>query len=271
MPFGHSKLKNPSRWNPPAPAILEHMALLTLEETQNTPCTKPRRSNLSSAERQAKFTLANDSSIVIKKADKGSAVVLQNREDYIREGLRQLSERKFYRLQDDNLTPIHSSMITKAIDDMVKSKEISTKTAEYLTPENPRTSKFYLLPKIHKNTLLPPGRPIVSANECPSERISQFVDHFIQPLVTKIPSYLRDSSHLMNILRNLRIPNDAILCTLDITSFYTNIPNNEGIIAVNKLLFQNRDPQENPTNHSICRLLELVLTTNNFEFEFPTN
>ena len=131
MPFGHSKFKNPSRWNPPAPAILEHMALLTLEETQNTPCTKPRRRNLSSAERQAKFALANDSSIIIKKADKGSAVVLQNREDCIREGLRQLSDRKFYRLQDDNLTPIHSSMITKAIDDMVKSKEISTKTAEY--------------------------------------------------------------------------------------------------------------------------------------------
>ena len=71
----------------------------------------------------------------------------------------------------------------------------------------------------------------------------------------------------MNILRKLRIPNDAILCTLDVTSLYTNIPNNEGIIAVNKLLFHNRDPQENPTNHSICRLLDLVLTTNNFEFD----
>ena len=36
---------------------------------------------------------------------------------------------------------------------------------------------------------------------------------------------------------------------------------------MNKLLFHNRDPQENPTNHSICRLLDLVLTTNNFEFD----
>ena len=266
-PYAHSKFKNPSRWNPPAPAIVEHMSLLTMEEAQTSQSTNPRKSNLSSAERTAKSTLANDPNIVIKKADKGSAVVIQNREDYIKEGLRQLSDRKFYRLQEDNLTEIHSKSISDAVNSMVASKEISLKTAEYLILENPRTAKFYLLPKIHKNTLPPPGRPIVSANECPSERISQFVDHFIQPLVTKIPSYLRDSSHLINILGNLKISNDAILCTLDVTSLYTNIPNDEGINAVGNTLFRNRDPSENPTNHSLCNLLRLVLTTNNFEFD----
>ena len=66
---------------------------------------------------------------------------------------------------------------------MVNSKEISRKTADYLIIENPKTANFYLLPKIHKNIIPPPGRPIVLANSCPSERISQFVDHFIQPLV----------------------------------------------------------------------------------------
>ena len=266
-PYAHSKFKNPSRWNPPAPAIVEHMSLLTMEEAQTSQSTNPRKSNLSSAERTAKSTLANDPNIVIKKADKGSAVVIQNREDYIKEGLRQLSDRKFYRLQEDNLTEIHSKSISDAVNSMVASKEISLKTAEYLILENPRTAKFYLLPKIHKNTLPPPGRPIVSANECPSERISQFVDHFIQPLVTKIPSYLRDSSHLINILGNSKISNDAILCTLDVTSLYTNIPNDEGINAVGNTLFRNRDPSENPTNHSLCNLLRLVLTTNNFEFD----
>ena len=194
-------------------------------------------------------------------------MVIQNRDDYIREGLRQLSDRKFYRLQEDNLTQIHSTVIKEAIESMVKNKEISIKTAEYLIPENARTSKFYLLPKIHKNILPPPGRPIVSANECPSERISQFVDHFIQPLVTTIPSYLRDSSHLINFLRNLRIPDTVILCTLDVTSLYTKIPNDEGIIAVSKILYHNPDPFANPTNSSLCNLLKLVLNTNNFEFD----
>ena len=204
---------------------------------------------------------------MIKKADKGSNVVVQNRTDYINEGLRQLSDQKFYRLQEESLTEHHNSLIKKAIDEMVCTKEISSKTADYLFIDNPRTAKFYLLPKIHKNKLPPPGRPIVSANECPSEQISQFVDNFIQPIVMTLPSYLRDSSHLLNIIRHLQIPSGSILATLDVTSLYTNIPNDEGILAVSRYLFQHRDFSLNPTNHSICKLLELVLKTNNFEFD----
>ena len=37
-----------------------------------------------------------------------------------------------------------------------------------------------MLPKIHKNREHPPGRPIVSGNGCPTERISKFVDFFLQ-------------------------------------------------------------------------------------------
>ena len=44
-----------------------------------------------------------------------------------------------------------------------------------------------------------------------------------------LPSYLRDSSHLLNIIRHLKVPPGSILATLDVTSLYTNIPNDEGI------------------------------------------
>ena len=40
---------------------------------------------------------------------------------------------------------------------MVETKEINPKTAEYLIIDNPKTSNFYLLPKIHKNIIPPPG------------------------------------------------------------------------------------------------------------------
>ena len=223
--------------------------------------------NLTTAERSAKLILANNENIVIKKADKGSAVVVQNRSDYINEGLRQLNDRKFYRLQEENLTLAHHTLIKERVNKMLNSKEISPKTAEYLILETPRTPNFYLLPKIHKNVIPPPGRPIVSANGCPSERISQFVDHFIQPLVRKLPSYLRDSTHLINLLKALTLPKNAILASLDVTSLYTNIPNQEGINATASYLFRYRDPLVNPTNYSLCKLLELVLTTNNFKFD----
>ena len=267
-PFGNPKFRNPSKWNPQGPMIAEHMSLLNQEQiVDNHVPRKNLKFNLTKEERSAKRSLSSNNHIIIKKADKGSVFVIQNHSDYITEGLRQLSDHNFYRLQEENLIHIHNTLISDQEDRMVLSKEISQKTADYLILETTHTSNFYLLPKIHKNKIPPPGRPIVSANGCPSERISQFVDHFIQPLVQKLPSYLRDSYHLINILRDLRLPENAILASLDITSLYTNIPNHEGIQATGAYLFRHMSPHQNPTNASICKLLELVLTTNNFLFD----
>jgi hypothetical protein len=47
---------------------------------------------------------------------------------------------------------------------------IDDKTMEYLTPEDPKPGRFYLLPKIHKENN--PGRPIVSANGHPTSMTS---------------------------------------------------------------------------------------------------
>ena len=194
-------------------------------------------------------------------------MVIQNRLDYINEGLKQLSDKNFYLEQKDDLTSFHALLVKCEITRLFESKEIGQKCAEYLIIENPRTANFYLLPKIHKGKIPPPGRPIVSANDCPTERISQFVDHFIQPLVPKLKSYVRDSGHFLWLLDNLQLPENTILCTLDVTSLYTNIPNGEGIEVVRQALSKTRHPSENPTNHSICALLKLVLTCNNFQFD----
>ena len=47
---------------------------------------------------------------------------------------------------------------------------------------------FYTLTKIHKPT--PVGRPIISGCDGPTDRISAFVDHLIQPIAQKQASYL---------------------------------------------------------------------------------
>ena len=109
---------------------------------------------------------------IIKKVDKGSSVVIQNREDYLKEGFHQLSDTQFYWKTDRNLTLEHNARVESKVRSMVDSGDISIKTAEYLITKQPRTAQFYLLPKIHKRLRDPPGRPILSANECPTERIS---------------------------------------------------------------------------------------------------
>ena len=48
-------------------------------------------------------------------------------------------------------------------------------------------------------------------------------------LVTKIPSYIQDTSDILRRLQDLpALPDNTLLVTLNVSSFYTNIPHAEG-------------------------------------------
>ena len=152
------------------------------------------------------------------------------------------------------------------VHDMLQKGQISSNTCSYLTTDFNRTQQFYLLAKIHMNPKNPSGRPIVSGSEGPRERISQFVDHFIGPLVPLSQSFIRDLTHLINILNEVTLQPGMLLCTLDITCLYSNIPHNEGIQSIEEVLAIHRPPSNLPHNSYISELLEVVLTNNHFEF-----
>ncbi len=113
-----------------------------------------------------------------------------------------------------------------------------------------------------------PGRPIISANESPTERISEFVDHFLNPTTFDLPAYVKDTTDFLNKLNELEnIPDNALLVTLDVESLYTNIPHNYGIEAAKATLNKARPHSGlKPSNDSLLTLLKLVLTKNNFQF-----
>ncbi|CAF1170476.1 unnamed protein product [Didymodactylos carnosus] len=60
--------------------------------------------NLSNEEIQAIKTLLNDKSLVISKVDKGNAVVVLNKEDYLEKGHSLLADQRLFRVLDDNPT-----------------------------------------------------------------------------------------------------------------------------------------------------------------------
>ena len=100
------------------------------------------------------------------------------------------------------------------------------------TPNPPRIPEFYTLTKILKPTLV--GRPIISGCDGPTERISCFVDRLIQPIAQQQESYLKDSKDFINFIENTKLPKNTILASMDVTSLYTNIPQEEGITTVCK-------------------------------------
>ena len=184
----------------------------------------------------------------------------------MKEGERQLHNDYFYEETEIDLTGEVIHRMNLYVNNMLQRGQISQNTSKYLTTDIDRTQQFYLLPKIHKDIQNPPGRPIVSGNGGPTEKISQFMDHFIGPLVPLSKSCIRDSTHMINFLNNFKILPDMLLCTLDITSVYTNIPHNESTQAIKEFLAIHRDTNTLPHNSYIIELLEVVLTNNYFGF-----
>ncbi|KAK6175800.1 hypothetical protein SNE40_014189 [Patella caerulea] len=265
MKFGQK-----SNWTPKfgTDPTLESFIRAVKSEFRNLKVIPFKRSNLSKDEREALFRLRNNPNIIIKKADKGSAVVIQNTPDYIKEAHRQLSDSKFYKKLDADPTSKQCRDITLLLSKMYGRKEITEKILTGLIPTDAEPGRFYLLPKIHK-CLVPgkvPGRPIISGNGTSTERISAFIDEHIKELVPYYPSYVKDTTHFIQKVENFTPKgSDILLVTMDVTSLYTNIPNRQGILHVARAIRKHK-PQWSISPTYLLKLLEFVLQNNVFTF-----
>ena len=265
--FKDSKFKEASKWKPPPIVNLEIFCRQNEYDLLKHKVPPNKFHNLTKPEKDAIKSLMSNKNIVIKPADKGGAVVVMNVTDYINEGLRQLTDAKFYIETEIDLTHTHTLDINTFLDKLLDEREIDDKCHQFLHIDKERTSLFYMLPKIHKRKENPPGRPIVSGNGCPTERISQLVDYFLQPTVKALPSYVRDTTHFLSRLNDLGdLPENCVLATLDVASLYTNIPNDIGIQAARETLETFRSNLEKPSTDNLMILLDKVLKMNNFDF-----
>ena len=228
-----------SGWTPPSgqdPFLESYRSTIihnTLKEIKKNNKRQFKR-NLKKEELTAITTLRNNKDIVIKPADKGRNIVIMNRYDYIKEGLRQLSDHNHYELLEKDPTQNYNSQIHQILQKAVNLGIKDDKMKKILYNKTPRIPNFYMLPKIHKTGN--PGRPIVNSIGSITEKISAYIDEEIRHLVPRIPSYLKDTTHLINILQGKKLALTDILVTIDVKSLYTNIPHKEGIQALNRTM-----------------------------------
>ncbi|CAJ0929289.1 unnamed protein product, partial [Ranitomeya imitator] len=123
-----------------------------------------------------------------------------------------------------------------------------------------------MLPKIHKDSIKPPGRPIVSSVGSMCERAGEYLDFFLQPIASSLPSFIRDSSHFIDICGQIELPGDFLLVTCDVESLYSNIGHKEGTEAV--AYFLNKKSSSDRGHDSfLLDLLTFVLHHNFFLFD----
>ena len=198
--------------------------------------------------------------IVIFEADKGDAVVIVNKSDYINEAKKHLNlvdadENRIYKKLFYDCTEKFVRDVAEAVGKAAINKVIDDELADLLLVDSPKAGNIYFLPKIHKEIQPPPGRPICNTNNTPTMNLSKWVDMQLQPLVKKQPSYLKDDNDFLRKIDDLNktqtIPPNTILVTWDVKSLYTNIPHKEGLDALQKTPENENVPGKRLTQYSI--------------------
>ena len=176
------KFKPKSTWRPKPPnRTLDLFQRSVKQEILKSKFKPIRHKNTTKGENIGMNKLTSNPHIIIKKADKGSAVVVMNTIDYLREGYRQLQDEKFYQKIPEDITPQISEKIAEELTQMRSLNLITEKNFDYLNVPNPKEARFYMLPKIHKKGV--PGGPICSSINHPTANISKFVDEHIKKYV----------------------------------------------------------------------------------------
>ena len=264
-----NKFKPKSTFNPRNKDAAIEIYLSSLEEKlMNIEIPQNKYNNLTREERSALYNLKNDKNIIIKSADKGSAVVVWDGDDYIKEAEKQLGDQEIYEEVCNDPEPLIST-IHNTIEKIRLRGDLSADTIKYFMVKDPKFACFYLLPKIHKRLYDVPGRPVISNCGYYTENISSFLDFHLQPLAREVKSYIKDNNDFLKKLRSLpNLPDDIILCTVDVVGLYPNIPHEEGLSALRKRLDLRQE--KDVTTSTLVELAEVVLKNNIFTFKEKT-
>ena len=92
------------------------------------------------------------------------------------------------------------------------------------------------------------------------------MNHHLEPLAQRVKSYIKDTNHFLKRIKKIgKLPEGAILCTMDVVGLYPNIPHGEGLASLYKFLETRENKQI--SSDTLSELTEIVLKNNIFEFD----
>ena len=99
-----------------------------------------------------------------------------------------------------------------------------------------------------------------------TENISAFLDFHLKPLAKQVKSFVKDTNDFLRKLSGLRnVPENVLLCTVDVVGLYPSIPHKDGLEAL-RVALEGREDKTISTE-SLLELAKCVLENNVFEHD----
>jgi hypothetical protein len=263
---------------PDVEVCLNHLKQQILSRINKMTLDVPFTPNVTRADLIALRQFCANKEIIVKPADKGAALLIMNIEDYVAEGVKQLSNVKYYKPIPGTIQQNNSELIRRWAQEMLRVGVFTKKLYHHiLPPPNPAARTFYMLPKYHKSRdkwpgeFMPPGRPIVTNVSTETSNLSRWLDFWLQPIVRDMyttKSLVKDTYDFITKLRSVQIPPGAQikLIAADVQDLYTNIPHNEALQAVREALAPFCPSYGGPPVDDLMTAFRYILTRNDMEF-----
>ena len=228
--------------------------------------------NLSREEFIALQNLSKNKDLIIRKSDKGSPVVIVQRQDYLRKMNDILSDQtKFSKvsLKEDTLLNFFINQkkdFHNFLKKLVESKSMAEKTSKSLKPVGTRPGVMCDSYKVHEASVgnCPPFRPILSALNTPSYKVAKFLVPILKPLTTNEFTVKGSFNFAEEIVDQ---QHDFFLVVLDVDFLFTNIPLKETIEIYTNELLNESETLEGLNKTEFKELLSLATKDSHFIFD----
>lgn len=115
-------------------------------------------------------------------------------------------------------TPATERKVKKELKNLVNLRLIPRDLGNKINPTTCRTPKLYGLPKIHK--VDNPMRPIVSCIGSPTYQLAKYVTSLIAPLTGQTTSFVKNSQHFVEMVREEYLRPEEVMVSFDIKSVH---------------------------------------------------
>ena len=223
--------------------------------------------NVSKGEMAAIKQLKADKDRVILTADKGIALVILEKKDYIEKAKQLLEDTNTYiTIQADPTTKLKNKLINK-----LKKIKLDTGlddiTYRRMYPTGAVIPKFYGLPTVHKENT--PLRPIVSSNGSVSYGVAKEVARIIKPLVGATEYHVNNSMEFTEEIKKMKLEEGECLTSYDVSALFTSIPISSALDIINNKLQEDTDfhNRTKMSTNNIIELLDFCLRNTYFIFQ----
>ena len=227
---------------------------------------QPPKPNITKEEENALNELKKDTNRVILTADKGTCLVVMDKEEYISKANGLLKE-ETYRIIPEDSTNKQKNKPIQLLKKIKTEGGINEENYKKMYPTGATIPKFYGLPKVHKAGV--PLRPIVSSRGSVTYNTSKELARILKPLAGGSTFSVYNTMDFVEQVKNIRLQPQECIVSYDVKALFTSVPIKPAIKIIKQLLEDDQELQQRTsmTVHNIICLLEFCLNNTCFIFQ----